>query len=298
MARHEFIEYNSSTYGVEDRDPGHVMFSTIAQAFYGSDLFSAPPSIHESYVEAAAAVPTSTVVGGWNVPLCPDREQTARYLPVVESYGARLGREMQEMGFHDEAQKCATQWMFRRYLDRVDINNRSYHERRWNELDAPLLPIEQKAKSGGANPAQLMLIGYGSGAPNVELARVSAPDIRPGDRGDKRRAIRQSIEALGGEHVNESSKISLEQYEHIGDNTLVRVHEKQILAVMRDNTQVARRIARVAQVAGRLEEKEILGDIIPILRSNDPDLPIVTQSELDYAYNRTGYVPDVYSGNL
>ncbi len=259
------------------------------------DLSGKPsgPPVSRKFIEIASTVPTSDLEG-WNVALSPTQRQTAEYMPRIHGHCGRLETRMDEQGFPEDAKTHATRWILTRFIDRVSINNLSHQQCRYN-LVASLNPLLDRATEGIANPAERALLRYGEGAINTELARVTDPDSRPDAVADKKAAIDLTIKILGG---TPKSDLEKEVTEHIilNDNrTLVRVHEKTITAIMPDDAKFARRIAYVALLPEKLNLHDAQQAVAELGRN---DVPVVTQSEIDYAYVKNAYITDAYADGI
>ncbi|NCS83230.1 hypothetical protein GW746_02325 [Candidatus Saccharibacteria bacterium] len=295
MEKYQFSGYNLGGGDTAGRLPVDYFSMDIDEL----DLSGKPqgPHVAKELIKIASELPSSTIFDGWNVPLCPDRAQVHEYVPHLRGYTSVLEHDMHQKGFHGDAAQYGSGWLLNRYIDRLHINNKSYAEARY-QIIPMLTPFEVRSKEGIANPAERLLLRYGNGAPNIELARITAPDYRMPTRQEKREIISQTVEALGGERVDEPKEVAVDEYAYVNGDTLVRFHEKDLLAVMPDETKLARRLGIVAQLAGTLSDIEITdcvksGDVY-----TEAGTKLVTQSEIDYAYNKSTHINGGYSTGL
>lgn len=253
----------------------------------------AGPSVSRKFLEIAATIPTSDLEG-WNVALSPSRRQTAEYMPRIHGHCGRLESRMDEQGFPEEAKTHATRWILTRFLDRVRINNLSHEQSRY-DIVAALHPFLERANAGIANPAERALLRYGAGAVNTELARITDPDSRLDMVAQKNYAIDLTIERLGGTRTADHEK-EISEHVIINDRqTLVRVHEKAVTAIMPDDAKFARRIAYVALLPEKLNLHDAQQAVAELERQSVPE---VTQSEIDYAYVKNTYIVDAYADGI
>lgn len=266
----------------------------------GLPMFTGQP-VDEDLIRAAHDIirderEHGSSLGGWNTPLYSDsRESVAKYAPILGAFVRSLENTMLDSGFEPESVAVANGWLTKRFVDRLNMN---YVVNTAGIRFAPhssLLPVIERAQELEASPAEKLLICHGLGTENVELTRITAPDGRLDIIDSRDRAMEKTFDLLEAERIEGRVSYKVAELHHTSDeNSIIRIHKKELRAVARDRTQIARRIAYVAQVAGKIDYMD-LDDyyILEILANADT---IVKQSEIDYAYRKDNdFVGGIYT---
>lgn len=244
--------------------------------------------IAKDYIDRAALCERPDGPRSWGVLFDPTQEQIDAYTYLVGEYAGILAGIMHNEGFSGEAIQCATGWMFKRLKDRIGINADSY-----NRALGGLAPLSllQPSLDGRASVAEMLLLRSSKTMENIELGRVTAPDLRQEVLVAMHESLEQACEILGGVHLDKPDKLEeVERQVLHRDNggTLRRIHHKEYLFQLPDETMVVTRRAIIIRTTGRfILEKMQLDDVL--------ESPHVIQSEIAYAYNTNKAVNEFYA---